>query len=272
MPRKKILDLTSRKKRNGMLSFSNTDTGGNQQSVQSGTAFVKGTTGTIGYFLFQVTAQNLAATAGGSNLLINTPERTASTCYMRGFSEHLRIQTSSGVPWYHRRICFTSRGGSAFTQIAAGDTPIQASGNSIDTSNGMQRLWLNSSVNAQPNTIAAQYAYLFKGVSGIDWSDVILAPVDNERVDLKFDKTWLIRSGNALGTVIERKLWHPMNKNLVYDDDESGEGMSSSYFSTDSKLGMGDYYILDLIQPGLGGNATDLLNIYSNSTLYWHEK
>lgn len=255
-----------------MLTYSNTTPSGASQTTQAGTAFVSGAAGTIGYFLFHVTAQNLTAVGGGANLLVNVAERTATTCFMRGFSERLRIQTNSGIPWFHRRICFCTRGGSPFTQIVPADTQLQPSGNSIDTSNGMQRLWLNSSINNQPATIASQYGYLFKGVSGVDWSDVILAPVDTARVDLKFDHTWTLKSGNANGTVVERKLWHSMNKNLVYDDDESGEAEQSSYFSVDSKQGMGDYYILDLITPGLGGSTSDAINIFSNSSLYWHER
>lgn len=255
-----------------MQTYSNTTSSGASQTIQPGTAFVSGASGTIAFFLFQVTAQNLSALGGGSNIFINVAERTSSTCFMRGFSENIRIQTNTGIPWFHRRICFCSRGGSPFNIVNKADTPIQASGNSVDTSNGMQRLWKNASINAQPNTIADQYDFLFKGSSGVDWSDVILAPVDTARVDLKFDKTWTIKSGNQNGTVIERKLWHPMNKNIVYDDDESGEAESSSYFSVSDKQGMGDYYVLDLITPGLGGSSSDLLNIYSNSTLYWHER
>lgn len=255
-----------------MQTYSNTTPSGASQTIAPGTAFISGAPGTIGFFLFQVTAQDLTAVGGGANIFINVAERTSSTCYMRGFAENMRIQTSTGLPWFHRRICFCSRGGTPFNTIATGDSPIQPSGNSVDTTNGMQRLWKNSSINAQPNTIAAQYEYLFKGTSGVDWSDVIVAPVDTSRVDLKFDKTWTIKSGNQLGTVIERKLWHTMNKNIVYNDDESGEAETSSYFSVADKRGMGDYYILDLITPGLGGTSSDLMNIFSNSTLYWHER
>ncbi|ANC51602.1 capsid protein [Faeces associated gemycircularvirus 16] len=270
MTKKRILNTTSVKKRNGMLSFSNTTATGASQTTAQATAFVNATQ--LGYFLFAVTDQNLAANAGGSNLRINTAQRTATTCFMRGFSEHLRIQTSSGLPWFHRRICFTTRGASSFNIVDPNDTQVQASGNSIDTSSGQQRLWLNASVNNQPNTINNQYNILFKGQRNIDWNDPIIAPVDTTRVDLKFDKTWLIKSGNASGTITSRKLWHRMNKNLVYSDDENGEAMATSYASTASKQGMGDYYILDLFQAGIGGSATDIINVFSNSTLYWHEK
>lgn len=270
MTKKRILNTTSVKKRNGMLSFSNTtDTGASKTTAQS-TAFVNANT--LGYFLFCATDQNLAANAGGSNLKINVAQRTATTCFMRGFSEHLRIQTSSGLPWFHRRICFTTRGLGSFNTIDPTDAQTQASGNSIDTSSGQQRLWLNSSINNQPATVINQYNILFKGQRNIDWNDPIIAPVDTSRVDLKFDKTWLIKSGNASGTIQSRKLWHSMNKNLVYNDDENGEGMSTGYASTASKQGMGDYYILDLFQAGIGGGPTDIINVFSNSTLYWHEK
>lgn len=63
-----------------------------------------------------------------------------------------------------------------------------------------------------------------------------------------------------------------MNKNLVYDDDESGDQEATSYQSVESKAGMGDYYVLDLIQAGSGGGTGDVILVQANSTLYWHEK
>jgi len=59
---------------------------------------------------------------------------------------------------------------------------------------------------------------------------------------------------------------------LVYDDDESGDAEITKYQSTESKLGMGDYYIVDIILPGTGGTSSDLLQLRSTSTLYWHER
>lgn len=274
MPSKKtLLNVTSRKKRNGMLTWSNTSPTGASQTIARNTAFVNGTQNAT--FLWQATAMDLAAVSdsGRGNLFVNVAERTSMTCFMRGLSEHIRIQTSSGLPWFHRRICFCSRGISPFNSLVSGDTPVQGGTTTFsDTSVGMERLWANQGVNTVPNTIAAQQEVLFKGAFNTDWNDPIVAPVDTTRVDLKYDKTWVIRSGNASGTLVERKLWHPMNKNLVYNDDESGENDATSYYSTASKQGMGDYYVYDIIQPGIGGTAADLFNIFSNSTLYWHEK
>lgn len=270
MSKRNILNTTSTKKRNGMLSWSNTTPTGASQAVAINTAFVNATQ--TGWFVFQPTAMNLSPKAGGANIAINVAERTASSCYMRGFAEHLRVQTSSGLPWFHRRICFTLRGNQPFNTFLTGDTPTQSVMQYTDTSNGMERLWMNLSVNNAPLTIADQQRVLFKGTYNQDWNDIILAPVDTSRVDLKFDKTFVYRSGNAQGVLRERKLWHPMNKTLVYDDDEAGEGMTDSYFSTNSKRGMGDYYIVDIFNGGVGGTASDVLNVFSNSTLYWHER
>lgn len=206
--------------------------------------------------------------AGNPNLRINEAQRTATTCYMRGLSEHVRIQTNSGVPWFHRRICFRHRGLTPFrAQVGTETSP-----NFIETSNGWQRLFNNIGVDSAPQTLASREGYLFRGQIQVDWNDPIIAPIDTSRVDVCFDKTWTLKSGNANGTIYERKLWHPMNKNIVYDDDENGGVENTVNYSTSSKQGMGDYYVYDIIQAGLGGSSTDLCAIYANSTLYWHEK
>lgn len=271
MTKKRIIDVTSHKKRNGMLSWTNTAaTTGASTTLGLGSATVAGSL--AGLFMFCPTAQNLLQGSSTPNYFINQAERTSTSCYMRGFAENLRIQTNSHVPWFHRRICFAWRGSGAFNTISSKDTPTQSWGPFIDTSTGMERVWFNTQVNAMTNTQNAQLDTLFKGVVNQDWNDIIVAPVDSSRVDIKFDKTWLIKSNNESGTIVQRKLWHPMNKTLVYDDDESGEGVQTSYLSVDSKRGMGDYYIYDIIQAGLGATSSDLINISANSTLYWHEK
>nr|QVW56523.1 MAG: capsid protein [Gemycircularvirus] len=270
--KRRILNIASTKKRNGMLSWSNTSNTGASQTIGINTAYVNGGPGAPAHFLFLPTAMNMLDNSGTTDNPVNSAQRTSTTCYMRGFSERIRIQTSSAVPWFHRRICFTTRGISPFNTLNTKDTLTQQFGSSADTSNGMERAWYNCTINTMDNTIADRYGILFKGQQNKDWNDHFLAPVDTQRVDLKFDKTWVIKTGNQNGALIERKLWHPMNKNIVYDDDEQGEVQASSYYSTDSKQGMGDYYILDLFQPGLGATANDILNVFSNSTLYWHEK
>lgn len=266
MSKKRILNTTSRKKRNGMLTWSNTTAAGLSRPVTIGNAYVSATN--VGVFVFCPTAMHL----DGDSLIRNTAARTSSTVYAKGLSERIRIQTSSGVPWFHRRVCFTTKGTTPFTAISAGDTPTVSWAPYVDTTNGMERLMLNEDVNNMAITLGAQYSLLFKGTQGVDWNDTIIAPLDTTRVSVKFDKTWTYQSGNANGVVRERKLWHGMNHNVAYDDDESGEGMVTSYFSVDSKVGMGDYFVVDFFQAGQGGGSGDLISINTNSTMYWHEK
>lgn len=272
MSTKALLNVTSHKKRNGMLTYSNTLNTGASQGLSMNTAYVNGAQATS-FFVFIPTAMSLAApNFGAINPIGFESRRTSTTCFMRGFSEHLRVQTSSALPWFHRRICFTVKGINAFTSLI-GDSPLQNWRPYYDdTNNGSERTWFNETINTMPNTIALQQAMLFRGTTGVDWNDLVTAPVDTRRVDVKFDKTWVLKSSNGDGTLVERKLWHGMNKNVVYDDDESGSTETASYFSTSDKRGMGDYIIVDLFQPGVGSTASDILNVFSNSTLYWHEK
>lgn len=263
-----MLNTTSRKKRNGMLSWSNTASTGASQTVGSGPAYVNGA-GT-GFFLWCATANDLNTSSGAYNTIGQESQRTSTTCYMRGLSEHIRIQTSSGLPWFWRRICFTYRGD--FPPPPTADSPTQTLRYFQDTSNGMVRLWFNIDVNNNPNQKNYIDTFIFKGAKGVDWNDFVIAPTDPRRVGVKYDKTVCIKSGNNVGTIRESKLWHPMNKNLVYDDDESGEQEAGFYKSVESRAGMGDYYVLDILAPATGGTTTDQILIQANSTLYWHEK
>lgn len=279
MPRKAILNVTSRKKRNGMLSFSNSNNAGSINAIAQNALTILGSNtgannGVQGFVHFRPTGMDLF-TGTTPNPIDYAASRTSQTCFMRGLSEHIRIETSSGNPWFHRRICITSRS-RQFLELS----PLDTSGTErsematgvLETSNGFQRLAGNYILDTMPATLAYQAEALFKGQGGIDWDDYISAPVDTTRVDLKFDKTWVYKSGNERGVLRESKLWHPMNKNIVYDDDELGGGESSVNYSVQDKRGMGDYHIFDIFAQGSSGSTSDLLKVRYTSTLYWHEK
>lgn len=253
-----------------MLSWSNTN---NSTGASIATAQLPITiNGNYGYRgVWIATAQDLTDESGGLGRIGEQATRTATTCYMRGLSEHIRMQTSSGVPWFWRRICFTYKG-PELQLISPSDSPTSTTYEYLDTTTGIQRLGFNQNTNAMPNTINNHDAIIFRGAKGVDWNDYIVAPVDNARVSLKYDKTVTIKSSNANGTVREAKLWHPMNKNLQYADDESGDTESTNYVSVASKVGMGDYYVMDIMLPGANGTSSDLLQFVPVSTLYWHER
>lgn len=282
MSTKSILNKTSRKKRNGMLSFSNTNASGVISPLAQNPLTIVGSNSgnNIGLIHFRPTAMDLTSPGGGGNPIVDVAARTSSTCFMRGFAENIRIETSSGSPWFHRRICITTRD-LLFLSLASGDTSgserqSYASG-FIETSAGFQRLAANVQLENSPtpqfaNTISIWLSIMFKGKQGVDWDDFVTAPIDTTRVDLKFDKTWVYSSGNERGVLKEKKLWHPMNKNLYYADDENGAGMDTITASVTDKRGMGDYHIFDFFSQGSSGSTSDLLKIRFTSTLYWHEK
>lgn len=259
--------MTARKKRNTMLTVSNTNSAGAFIPLSNTPAYFNGNA--TGRVLWMATAQTLRPTATVSQ----TGVRTATSCYMVGLSEHLKLQTTTPAPWYHRRICFTFKADD-FQIVQPGDAPAIPFALYYETTTlGVERLMYNQTPGGGlGNTISANDGIVFKGVQGIDWNDVILAPVDSTRITVKFDKTWCLRSGNQNGNVWERKLYHPMKKSLVYDDDENGSTMVPSAFSVASKPGMGDFYVYDIFSPGVTGQASDQLVVYANSTLYWHEK
>lgn len=188
--------------------------------------------------------------------------RTATTCFMRGLKERVEISTNDGLPWQWRRIVFTMKG--LWPLITAADNFAM---NTL-TSNGYRRV-INE---IYGNNKLILNTYLFTGVRDTDWNDEISAPIDTRRVTVLYDRVMKIASGNESGVMRTYNMWHPFNKNLVYDDDEDGGGENSSPYSVSSKAGMGDVYVMDFFRPRTGSSATSRLAFGPNATLYWHEK
>lgn len=259
MTKKKVLNATSRKKRDTMLAYA--QTGGSGAGGASGAAQFSGATGFQVFCWLATGRDNSYSTGNTAGTIFNDAVRTSSTCYMRGLKESIEIQTSTGVPWQWRRICFTVKGFS-FT------------GSYIETSYGYQRMLynLNSGTSTDQATYTTLLNLLFKGSVGIDWNSPQNAKIDTSRVSLKYDRTFMISSGNSSGVLRKYDLWMPMNKNLVYDDDERGEQKTASIYSVDSKAGMGDYYVVDFFFPGIGAASGDAISFNPSATLYWHEK
>lgn len=281
MSRKRVLNISSRKKRNTMMQYANTSAATNSGAGESvtigpGPMQVRGDKEYIGIW----TPTGMDLNAGTAlNQVWDESLRTASTCYIRGVSEKMRIETSSGVPWYWRRIVFRARSDVwiNFSLNESSTTPPTqtnsgAPGVLESSTNGFERLYFNQYVNNAPQTISDWYKNIFKGEQNRDWSDTLTAPVDNARVDISSDKLMTIRSGNQSGTVKALNRWYPCNKNLTYNDDESGIAKSTSYYSVRDKRGMGDLHIVDIFKPGTGGSTADVLRLTSTATLYWHER
>lgn len=268
MTNKRILNVTSRKKRDTMLSWSKKSDSIPQAIGPYIMDPAPGNGGMSNVFLWMPTFRDLDKGLSGTPGGVSDPAtRTASTCYMRGLKESIEIQTSSGMAWQWRRICFTSKDpGAVFgSQIAV----------ALDTSNGYARYirQLASADAADAAALETLRGIVFRGQIGRDWSSYITAPVDNSRVTVRYDRTMTFQSGNQTGVVRKIKMWHAMNSNLVYDDDENGA--SNTYtngFSTSGKAGMGNFFVMDVFMPGIGATSADKLSFDPCATLYWHEK
>lgn len=266
MTRRKILNISSRKKRNNMLTVSNTDPSGNLTPLSIKPLNINGTQ--TAFVLWNATAMNIARD-GGLNTINDESARTAQLCYMRGLKESIRIQTSSGVPWFHRRIIFRTT-----NPIIAG-APTYVDGSGTTTTNGMQRLMNNLTIATAADAVTTYNATrdeLFRGMEGTDWNDTLTAKVDTTRVRVMYDRSRVMQSGNASGLVRLFKQWVPMNKNLMYEDDEAGESKASLYTSVEGLQGMGNCMVCDIYKPGAGALVGDQIRIDTEATLYWHER
>nr|QVW56585.1 MAG: capsid protein [Gemykolovirus] len=274
MSKKRILNVTSRKKKNTMMQYANTsNVTGASVPIGPGPMLVNGANQYWG--VFTPTAMDLTSGADVQNSIVDSSLRTSQTCFIRGFAENIRIETSTGLPWYWRRIVFTAKSAPWFN-LSPNDTPTQTnsgSTSSIESStNGWERLYFNQFVNNAPDTISRMQREIFRGEQNRDWSDILTASIDTARVDLMSDRITVIKSGNQVGTNRAFKKFYQCNKNLVYNDDESGVVETTNAISVQDKRGMGNLHILDIFLPGTGGGTGDILKLTSTSTLYWHEK
>lgn len=264
---KNLLNLTSRKKRDGMLNYSNitaaTPTGSTTFALTP--AILTGGSVVPSFMLWCATARPPSADTTRFATIIDQSSRTASTCFMRGISENVEIQVADGMPWQWRRICFTYKG---LPNVVV--PPTDGSFNyAQETSAGIVRT-LNQPTGQQRVDIME---LMFKGTRGEDWQSEMSAPVDTTRISVKSDRTITISSGNEDGVIRKYRRWYPMNHNLVYDDEEIGGDTSlNASFSVHSKPGMGDYFIADFLIPRTGSATTNQLSFGVTSTLYWHEK
>jgi len=256
MSRRRILNITSKKKSDNRLTFSNVDTPGSAPTLKAA-LMVGGSTYMIPYI----------ATAMDRNVGTTTPGipgyREDTTIFARGYRERLSLIASTPAQWSLRRICFKLKG----TAI-------------VNSTTSTSPLWLETSpfgfVRSATNAIGtalggAILTEIFKGEINIDWNNYFTAPIDTNRVSIAYDKQFHFRSSNDTPHAHHFKLWHPMNKNLMYRDDENGDGTTTSVLSTSGNAGMGDYYIVDFWSCS-SPTTDNTLAVNYEGTFFWHEK
>ena len=265
MSTRQILNKTSKKKRDTMTNWTDITQANPQSGVFStGSAVMNGGTGTIYQTVWCPTARPAEDDTGTKGSAIDKATRTNTNCYMRGVKENIQFEVLGGGSWTWRRICFRLKGDT----INLANPDPATSPVFRQTSNGMMRLMTidNTVIDRVTDTI-------FRGEFSVDYTSVTNAKTHSNRAQIVYDRTRIINNGNNKATARNYKMWHAMNKSLVYEDRESGDIMNPAPFSVEGPAGMGDYYIYDIFQSNVGGVAdTDVLFFEPQATLYWHER
>lgn len=205
--------------------------------------------------------------------------RTASTdehvranqeVFMRGIKD--RIMVSATFSLIHRRVCFWSHRRIDDARPFVFDNP-----DVIDAPSYQRR----NLVALYPNLDEEIFEYLFKGTVGFDYSENSRwdTPLDNKRVKVVYDKQYNITpnyaapDGAQFGKTLTRKLWHPINRKVLYDDDEEGADVNGSGWSAQTPESLGNFYVLDIFSTGqyIEGSTDQVGTYMPESTTYWHE-
>lgn len=192
--------------------------------------------------------------------------RNRQLTYSRGYKEVSTYKISGGTPWRRRRIVFTLKGLPSILQLSN-----SAFVTGYYTKNDATIGYVRQMALIPTSTKATLHALIFKGTSGNDWTDPMLAKVDTQRISVMSDTTVTFNPGNETGNVKVLKEWYPTGKNLLYSDDEAGATFTTSEFASQALGGMGDLFVYDMYESVLV-TAGHALNIAHEGTYYWHEK
>lgn len=238
--------------------------------------------------IFGATSNDVQSTGqanifAGTNYFMWCPtwrqRRTASTdehvranqeVFMRGIKD--RIMVSATFSLIHRRVCFWSH-----RRIDDARPFVFDNSDVIDAPSYQRR----NLVALYPNLDEEIFEYLFKGTVGFDYSENSRwdTPLDNKRVKVVYDKQYTITpnyaapDGAQFGKTLTRKLWHPINRKVLYDDDEEGADVNGSGWSAQTPESLGNYYVLDIFSTGqyIEGSNDQVGTYMPESTTYWHE-
>lgn len=255
MSRRRVLNIATQKKHDNRLTFSNVQNGG-VPPTQQAVVMNGGPTYIIPYIC---TAQDR------SPATFDVPNyRQRDDVFMRGYRERIQFSVNNGSSWTWRRICFRLKGNAIINSVSA-TSPLwlEASPNG----------WTRSATNANGTGLGTSIiSEVFDGQVNVDWTNYFVAALDTNRITVMYDKTRTIKPyGNDQPHNHEYKLWHPMNANFYYRDDESGETSPTSPLHSSGIRGMGDYYIVDFITCS-SVDTDDIAVLNYEGTLFWHER
>lgn len=247
MSRKTLLNITSKKKRDDMLSYNGTATAPTLQPSN-----------VLGAYLYSpsMRTKELPGIPEDPN---SNARRSSEYTFARGYAERIQLTVSNGNPWQWRRIMVFNKDLDFYPDFTRWSRET--------TTQGFMRLLTNSSGTATYNQTAA---LLFEGAFGLDWNDPMIAPIDTKRVKVYSDRLMTINPGSTDGKSMLIKRWYPINKSIVYDDQQQGKSETPALNSTVGRPGAGDFLIIDLFASS--GAGTSQIQVQMQGTYYWHER
>lgn len=192
-------------------------------------------------------------------------DRNQQLVFARGYKETCDMRVLGSVPFRWRRIVFSCKGLPALFQSS--DPTFNSNYFQFESASGIVR----QTTPLPSGGYGLTNAYLFKGQVNLDWHNPLQAKVDTQRVNLHYDKTVGMNPGNQTGSFHTYHHWFPINRNIMYSDDEAGVGGETSRFSSLAKPGIGDVFVYDLFES-TRLSETDTLQVRFQGTWYWHEK
>lgn len=185
--------------------------------------------------------------------------RQSQYCYYRGVKETILLTVLGPSPIRWRRIIFESQ-----------ETIMAASfySSTIPGVGGRARPMV--SLTGAPDFINLT-SLIFKGTQTGDWNNIFDAKIDTQRIKIHTDKARVLNPGNASGKTTIHKQWTPLNKTLIYGDDEVGDDEVTNPFCASTNRTMGNIFIVDFFEPTISGTGTQI-NFNPQTTVYWHEK
>ena len=273
-----MINIMSKKKRDTMLSSAGSGVNPPPEAVASGSSIILSPfTSTSN--LFESGVHSLLFVPSMKPLTPSNAtfvaQRTNTYCYYKGLAETYTFLPNDNSVWWHRRVVFSSRRRFAeLNQVTSGSGTLAPA----VTAGGISRrkfkdMSESTGLDGFSDIQALVIAEVFRGSYNTDWSDPLRARLDTTKINVHSDRLVTLRSANDVPSPRIVKHFTPINKTIVYDDEEIGVGMQSSYYSVQGKSGIGDLYVLDFFEcPVPNDTTTTTLNISSQFTSYWHEK
>jgi len=168
--RRRILDVTSVKKQDNMLTWV-PDSATNPAGSGAPSSITLPASGGIIVLPFCPTARDYTEDEHGA------PDRNSQNVFMRGYKETCSLRVSGGSPWRRRRIVFRSKG-SPTQWLQVTSNLFTPDFYRHQSSTGYHRL-ANPLVSLP--MVQAITTPLFKGVENVDWRDYFIAKVDPDR-------------------------------------------------------------------------------------------